>query len=452
MTTPKKGPYNVILGDSNGNWLNGSFALDDAIYGRGGNDHLFGFHGDDSLFGGDGRDYLSGSSGRDSLYGGDGNDYLYGGTENDYLRGGAGGDRLDGGSGTDTVSYFNSAAGVFIDLVNNVGYGGDADGDSFYSIENVTGSSHDDSIYGTNSDNVISGLSGSDWLYGLGGDDTLIGGDGTNHLYGGTGTDTVSYADSDAVHIIKLNEKEGFAVGSNDVDIYDSIENVIGSDNYDYIRGDSQANVIDGRGGGDTIVDGAGDDTIYAGAGNDKLFAGSGADEYFGGDGTDRIDFHHGTVGVTVDLASGVGSGGDAEGDTYDGIEEVRASHYGDSLIGDNGDNVLIGNGGEDVIRGGGGDDILHGGMYVQADGFRDTFVFNDTQGSEADVIMDFEVGTDQIMFDGTDFFGFADLTNGGDRYMEQVGEDTVIHYYDHTITLRDVAANELSADDFLFT
>ena len=35
---------------------------------------------------------------------------------------------------------------------------------------------------------------------------------------------------------------------------------------------------------------------------------------------------------------------------------------------------------------------------------------------------------------------------------MEQDGDDTVIHYYDHTITLQGVNANQLDADDFLFS
>ena len=40
---------------------------------------------------------------------------------------------------------------------------------------------------------------------------------------------------------------------------------------------------------------------------------------------------------------------------------------------------------------------------------------------------------------------------DGGSRYMEQVGSDTVIHYFDHTITLQNVHMTELNTEDFLF-
>ena len=445
MAIPKKGSYNVIMGDAANNWLSGSFTLNDAIYGRGGNDYLFGYHGDDSLYGGDGRDYLSGSSGRDYLDGGDGGDFLYGGTDNDYLRGGAGGDTLDGGSGTDTVTYSDSGAGVFIDLLYNYAYGGDADGDSFSSIENVIGSSYNDSIYGTNSDNVIEGLAGSDWLYGHGGNDTLIGGDGADHMDGGTGIDTVSYAGATSPLIINLELGEGGfgAYG----DSYYSIENVIGGDNGDTITGTGQVNVIEGRGGEDWISDGAGDDTIYGGAGDDAFNAGAGADDYFGGDDTDIVRFHESNAGVTVDLAAGIGSGGYAEGDTYDSIEGVSGSDHDDTLIGDDGDNVIYGNQGADVLIGGLGDDILSAGDY----GDVDTFVFGDNQGLEADTIYAFESGLDRIDLTATEFSGFNDLFSPGDRYWEQDGADTVIHYYDHTITLHNVNINDLSDDNFLF-
>ena len=65
-----------------------------------------------------------------------------------------------------------------------------------------------------------------------------------------------------------------------------------------------------------------------------------------------------------------------------------------------------------------------------------DRFVFQDTQGPEADIIEDFETGVDRIDFtQAVDFRNFNDLTNGGSRYMEQVGRrhgDPLLRPHDH--------------------
>ena len=49
--------------------------------------------------------------------------------------------------------------------------------------------------------------------------------------------------------------------------------------------------------------------------------------------------------------------------------------------------------------------------------------------------------------------FGYSgnDTLDGGHRYMEEVVGNTVIHYYDHTITLFCVDRDDLIADDFPF-
>ncbi|MGI9353591.1 MAG: hypothetical protein ACR2PF_00270 [Rhizobiaceae bacterium] len=74
------------------------------------------------------------------MKGGAGTDDLNGGIGTDTLRGGAGADDLDGGGGTDTATYLDSAAGVTADLTPGTGSGGDAQGDTYISIENLTGS------------------------------------------------------------------------------------------------------------------------------------------------------------------------------------------------------------------------------------------------------------------------------------------------------------------------
>ena len=68
------------------------------------------------------------------------------------------------------------------------------------------------------------------------------------------------------------------------------------------------------------------------------------------------------TAGVGVNLATGRGVGGSAEGDTLISIENVFGSNFNDTLTGTSGANQLHGQDGNDVIKGGGGDDFLDGG------------------------------------------------------------------------------------------
>ena len=118
---------------------------------------------------------LNGLAGNDSLSGGDGNDNLFGGDDNDSLMGGAGGDVLDGGAGVDLATYANAAAGVSVSLANPAGNTGDAAGDTYVSIENLTGSSFNDTFNGNTSANTIAGGAGNDGIRGNLGNDVLWG-------------------------------------------------------------------------------------------------------------------------------------------------------------------------------------------------------------------------------------------------------------------------------------
>jgi Ca2+-binding RTX toxin-like protein len=83
---------------------------------------------------------ITGTSSADRLIGTAGQDVLNGLEDNDLLIGGAGADQLDGGIGTDTVSYFDSDQSVSINLQFNTAAGGHAQGDTYISIENISGS------------------------------------------------------------------------------------------------------------------------------------------------------------------------------------------------------------------------------------------------------------------------------------------------------------------------
>ena len=106
-----------------------------------------------------------GGSGDDMLAGGDRADDLRGGDGDDILKGGAGGDVLDGGAGRDTASYAGSDAGVSVRLAEDGSAavsGGHAEGDILRGIENLTGSAHDDMLFGNSRKNVFIGGEGAD--------------------------------------------------------------------------------------------------------------------------------------------------------------------------------------------------------------------------------------------------------------------------------------------------
>ncbi|MEN9896166.1 MAG: hypothetical protein RIR97_2018, partial [Pseudomonadota bacterium] len=104
------------------------------------------------------------------------------------------------------------------------------------------------------------------------------------------------------------------------------------------------------------------DDTLTGGDGNDHLKGGAGADVLSGGAGTDMADYSTSGSGVTLDLLQGTGTGGEAQGDSLSGIENITGSNYDDVLTGDGNVNALYGGSGNDTLNGGGGADFLSGG------------------------------------------------------------------------------------------
>lgn len=137
-------------------------------------------------------DTLLGTSARDLLVGAGGKDWISGLGGDDVLAGGAGADTLMGGAGRDVASYADAASGVTANLSNSTVNSGDASGDIFSQIENLSGSLFGDRLSGNSSVNVLSGSAGNDFLYGLAGTDTLFGGSGADRLEGGTQNDILS--------------------------------------------------------------------------------------------------------------------------------------------------------------------------------------------------------------------------------------------------------------------
>ena len=251
---------------------------------------------------------------------GSGDDIIVGNTADNVLEGSAGADDIAGQSGLDTAAYTGSDAAVTVNLLDGTASGGDAEGDTLTSIENLTGSAFDDTLIGDAGPNVLDGRASADTLN------------------GGTGADTASYTASDAAVTIDLSAGANTG-GHAEGDTLTGIEYLLGSRYADVLAGDAGPNRLDG------------------GAGNDRLTGGAGADTLVGGTGLDTASYAASAAAVTVNLSDGTATGGDADGDTLDSVEGLTGSAHDDTLTGDAGNNVLEGGDGADTLAGGDGID-----------------------------------------------------------------------------------------------
>ncbi len=381
---------------------------------------------DDILMGSDNADHLNGSSGRDILFDGEGFDTLTGGSGEDiYIltRDGTH-DRINGFElGVDKIDlsswgriYSKSSLG-FQELSNGIRitYGAETldvlssasttiteemltDADLFglghvdvalsVGSEIWEGTAADEVFNGNLAGDVLAGLGGDDTLNGGGGNDTLNGGDGADNLIGGDGIDTADYTGSSGslrVDLLFSSVNTNIAAG----DTFDSIENLIGSQGQDNLRGTLEDNLIQGMRNVDFLYGRRGEDTLMGGIGDDVLFGGVDGDVLDGGPGRDRAQYSESLTAVTVDLANPTLNTGEAAGDTFVYIEDLAGSFYDDDLFGDSAVNRLFGREGADRLFGRAGDDYLNGGAHAdRLDGgagndtmrggtHNDTFVFN---------------------------------------------------------------------------
>ncbi len=326
--------------------LDDSVTIDAQLTGGVGSDYVVGGNGNDMLAGNEGNDVVRGQGGADTLEGGDGDDYL---------EGGAGADVLRGGAGNDVATYANARAGVSLNLATGV-HGGDAAGDSFDSIEAYEGSKFDDAMTGTAGRDVFSGMAGNDTLIGAGGDDLLAGGAGSNTIDGGDGWDIVNYRNAPAGVTVVVSGTSGTATGGTGASaIGDTLTGI------EQVEGSTYADTMTGGSGRQTFVGNEGADRLDGGIGDDWLIGGLDGDTLIGGDGVDTASYEYATAGVALNLATG-GSGGEAAGDSFNGIENVYGSQHDDTLTGDALANMIEGNDGDDTLGGAAGSDTLSGG------------------------------------------------------------------------------------------
>jgi Ca2+-binding RTX toxin-like protein len=416
-------------------------------------ENLHGSTFNDTLIGNDGTNDLYGLDGNDVLKGGGGTDGLDGGYGDDILKGGGGADFLAGGAGSDTADYSQSAPtngwfGVWVDLQMNYGFYGEAGGDTFSSIENVTGSAYDDFIFGTDGANSLVGWDGNDQLTGNGGNDALNGGAGGDRLDGGSGIDIMTggtgndgYYVDDAADVLTEHVGEGrdsvqtsvsYALTAGCEVEFFRITDPNGTAGIN-LSGNEFDNIISGNAGSNTINGGGGVDNMSGGGGNDIYIVDNAGDlvfEYgFAPQGTtfDRVQT---SVSYTlwadsaIEVLETTNQAGTA-------VIDLVGNQFNQTIVGNNGSNTIVGSPAGDDVNGDGVED--YDGLDVMTgDGGGDVFVWTSTNetrlgGQEADVVTDFNrAGGDLLAFNLIDanvavagdqafaFVGIVDVTQGG--------------------------------------
>ncbi len=469
------GAANHFRGQGGGDYFNGRGG-NDLLDGGNDGDILYGEGGDDTVIGGAGQDYMNGGAGIDTvvyagssaavridlaegsarggdadgpvqivgrgtvirhdilsgfenavgsqfddhIIGDDGANSLSGGSGDDTLSGGEGRDTLTGGAGRDTADYAYAATGVRVGL----GLGG-SEGDTFVSIENVSGSGSGDRLQGNAGANVLTGQGGDDDLRGGRGDDTLLGDfaaqgeavprPGLGSGYATLGTDATNDSMETAFDI-----SDNFSLTA-DPDIFDSTTvlhttvNATGTGEAGYYRIDLAAGTlitIDI----DSIADPNVHDSWVRLLDSDGNIVAQNDDG--GGDPGSNSNRDSSTVFTVEETGSYYIVEGswspDAPGDGWSPSVPEGSTYKLNVSVEFPPEPVQPGEAGQDTLRGGAGSDLLDGGLAADvliggadADSFRFSTALGD---GNIDRIRDFDVAEDLILLARDIFDGIGDL------------------------------------------
>ncbi|MFC6448011.1 calcium-binding protein [Shinella zoogloeoides] len=369
---------------------------------------------------------INGGGGDDLIHGGAMGNRINGGAGNDTIAGGSGSDTIDGGAGTDILTYHDvgSVGGITVTM-NTVAASGKVTGggvgtDTFTNVEIVQGSQWND---------TFNGNAGSDRFVGMEGDDIFR---------GAAGTDTIDYSYEEGNYSVWINlgstRFEGLEANTgldsyNSLDVFNQIENIVGTDLDDIVMGSAGNNLLDGRGGYDVLFGGAGADTLLGGEDNDFLVGGAGNDILDGGAGdSDAVGYleETGTRGAVVNLNTGKATDTFGNADTLRGIEEAEGSARGDTFTGKaDGYSGFRGFGGADTFNGG-SDTWLYYGQDASVGGAQRVVI--NLSGSAV-----VNAGSDNGASVGTlaagrakDGFGAIDILNNIHQIRGTAGDDWV--------------------------
>ncbi len=459
---------NHFWGQGGGDYFTGGGG-NDILDGGNDGDILYGGTGNDTVIGGAGQDYLNGGLGIDTVVytgslqgvkidlasgtasGGDGDgevqivgrgaairhdmlvgfenavgsafdDHLIGNalantlagcSGDDTLTGGGGADRLNGGGGSDTADYSDAARGLRLSLA-----GSGSAGDTYISIENLSGTGFDDRLTGNAVANVLTGQGGNDVIVAGGGADTLLGdyayqGDAPPRPGLGTGYATLGPDATNNSIATAFDISDNFSLAS-DPDIFDSTTTLHTSVT---ATGNGQGGFYQVDLAAGTIVsidiDGIADPNVHDSW--VRLLDSDGTIVAQNDDGGDDPGSTSGRDSSLVSVIQESGSyyvvEGSWTGAPPDGWSEAvpEGSTYKVNVSVDfPPPTVQPGVAGSDTLLGGGGNDLLDGGLAADTltgGAGEDSFRFSTALGDgNVDRIIDFTAADDTIVLDSLVF------------------------------------------------
>lgn len=264
-------------------------------------------------------------------------------------------------------------------------------------IENATGGSGGDTLYGNQADNVMSGNAGNDYIWTSSGDDVLSGGEGDDTLYGaegndynlgGAGNDYIwAYTGADTlvggegIDSLYGGDGDDYLSGSQGTDIDAVMDGGNGNDTlsmsfltvghvFDFELGQARTiggvtlgtlvsiETFYGGSGGDVIISDGNGHLYYGLSGNDTMVAELGSETLDGGAGFDVLDTTRWTGDYVLNLSTGSSN---YLGELYTNFEGAILGAGHDSVTGTAVANMLNGGAGNDTISSGDGDDTIYG-------------------------------------------------------------------------------------------
>lgn len=475
------------------------------IYAGDGNDIVYGAKGDDVIDLGEGSNTVRSYGGNDEIIAGAGNDTIYAASNNrqqdkgftklinsgagkDYIETSDSDDTIIGGDGDKRIHSFGGTDSIEVGNGNNIiaAYATNRNDDINATKTIISGNGRDviDTSYGN--DKIMVG-DGNKVIRTYGGNDSIITGNGNNHVdtarnrtEGGSNTvKVITGSGNDAIYTGASNDLIDAGAGNNTIYSYggdDYIKTADGNDNiYAYA-----SNRNDDIGRSKTVISGAGRDVISTSYSNDTVIVGDGQKTIRTYGGNDTIITGNGNNYIDTAVDRRAGSGGQTLIKTGDGNNVIHTSRTDDHIVTGNGNDTIYAYGGNNIIESGGGNDVIYaydldrnndkdklnyidagsgndtvhgtqgidtiiGGLgddMLYGYGGNDLFIFSGSAGK--DIIGDFNVKEDKIMFTDSSV-SFDDL------HFKAVNNDTVISYLDSQVTLRGVAISKIEESMFIF-
>ncbi|MEH1848899.1 MAG: calcium-binding protein [Nostoc sp.] len=472
----------LIIGNNGNDTLSSYSSGNDTIIGGAGNDHLSDYSdGNKILNGGSGNDSLSadGSTGNNTLNGDAGDDTLGADRSkgNNTLNGGAGDDTLgvtnnstgnnllSGGDGNDllslsTLSIFSFVTDLYLPLVGTQTIDG-GKGDDLLRLDysngysngkggitstfNVTTNKGEITLdnYRVSYKNIerldISGTSYDDLIVGSDGNDTVSINSGNDTIDGGQGNDLlkVNYFSSGRIaSTFNATTNNGEITTDKYHVSYKNIErlDILGTD-YD--------DLIVGSNGNDTLNPGYhGKDTIDGGQGNDLLKV-----NYIYANDVYRSGGITSTFNATTNIGS-ITAG--TESLSYKNIErlDISGTNYDDLIVGSNGNDTLDPGYGNDTLTGGAGND---------------KFVISSLNNAGICTITDFSITDDLLVVPMSDILNYTGTNPIADGYIRSIqsGSSTLVQIdtdgvgnsasFSTFVTLNNFNASDFSHNNLIF-